>query len=327
MIQAERAEMSGRLAIVVGANGQDGTYLTEHLTSLGYLVIGIKHNEIVAPSGARPFSIFDRTAVMDLVRTEQPDGIYYLAAHHHSSQEKLESLRQLVDVSYDVHCSGLLNFLDSIVATSPKTRLLYAASSLIFGEPTTSPQNEATPYAPICAYGITKTAGMSLCRLYRREKHIFSCSAILFNHESPRRAPRFVTRRIVQAVRSIKAGRSFKLTLGDLDAQVDWSYAGDVVRAMQAMLQLESPQDFVVASGVLHTVRDFADRAFRAAQLDYHDHVVQASGMLQRKVRQYPLLGDSSRLKAATGWTPKVSFEDLVDMMVQAEMTAALSDA
>lgn len=316
-----------RRAIVVGAGGQDGSYLTEHLASLGYAVIGITHGTLAVGVARRPFNILDAQGVVDLIRTERPDEIYYLAAHHHSSQENTESLRQLIDLSYDVHCRALLNFLDAIVAVSPMTRLFYAASSLVFGEPSVSPQNEDTPLAPICAYGITKATGIGLCRLYRRDQGIFCCFGILFNHESPRRAPRFVTRKIVQAVRAVQADRSNKLVLGDLDAQVDWSYAGDVVRAMQAMLQLDAPTDFVIASGTLHSVRNFAELAFQTAQLDYRDHVVQASGTLPRAVRKIPLHGDPNRLRSATGWRPGVSFEELVDMMVRAEMAAVLSHA
>ena len=321
MIDGGRTDNGARRAIVVGAGGQDGSYLTDHLTSLGYTVIAIKRDHLVAGSARRPFTILDPAAVMDLIKAERPDEVYYLAAHHQSSQESVGPLRQLIDTSYDVHCRGLLNALDAIVAASPHTRLFYAASSLVFGQPSTSPQNEDTPMVPICIYGVTKVAGMGICRAYRREKGVFCCSGILYNHESPRRGTRFVTRKIVQAARAIAAHRSAKLQLGDLDAEVDWSYAGDIVRAMHAMLQINSPCDFVIASGILHSVRDFADRAFSAAELDYRNHIVQASDMLQRVPRKTPLKGDSTRLRDATGWRPLVSFQELVDMMVRAEMT------
>lgn len=321
MTAMSRPDGSARRAIIVGAGGQDGTYLREHLAALGYTVIGINRDHVVSGSERRAFSIVDSAAVAGLLAAEKPHEIYYLAAHHHSSQESTETLRRLVDMSYDAHCRGLLNVLDAIVTVSPSTRLFYAASSLVFGEPATSPQTEDTPIAPICAYGVTKAAGMDYCSLYRREKGVFCCSGILYNHESPRRATRFVTRKIVQAVRAIKADRGAKLMVGDLDVQVDWSFAGDVVRAMHAMLQTDSPRDFVIASGTLHTVREFVDRAFSAVQLDYREHVVLASGLLQRNSRKIPLRGDAGRLRATTGWSPRVSFEGLVDMMVQAEMT------
>jgi GDPmannose 4,6-dehydratase len=321
------AHGKARRALVVGARGQDGSYLCEHLASLGYVIFAAGRGEVVGSQKPQAFDILDSRAVADLLGREGFDEVYYLAAHHHSSQDTPESLERLIGSSFDVHCRGLLNVLDAISKASQQTRLFYAASSLVFGEPAAAPQNEETPLAPVCAYGITKTAGIGLCRLYRREKNVHACAGILYNHESPRRAARFVTRKIVKAACEIQRNRELTLPLGDLEAQVDWSFAGDVVRAMHAVLQLDEPDDFVVASGTLHSVRDFADRAFGLLGLDYRNHVVQTADLLQRKVRKTPLLGDASRLRSATGWGPKTSFEELVDLMVKSQMTMGGSHA
>jgi GDPmannose 4,6-dehydratase len=322
MTDAPATHGDARRALVVGAHGQDGSYLCEHLNSLGYAVFAGGRDEIVGSRERQTFNILDSGAVTDLLGRKQFDEIYYLAAHHHSSQDDTESLESLIGRSFDVHCRGLLNVLDGISKASKQTRLFYAASSLVFGEPAHAPQNEDTPLAPICAYGVTKTAGIGLCRLYRREKDVYACAGILYNHESPRRAARFVTRKIVQAACEIQKNPKLTLSLGDLEAQVDWSFAGDVVRAMHAMLQLDEPNDFVVASGTLHSVRDFADRAFGLLGLDYRNHVVQSSNLLQRKVRKTPLLGDASRLRSATSWEPKTTFDGLVELMMKSEMTS-----
>lgn len=320
MRAAGRFDIRSRCAVIVGAEGQDGTYLAEYLAGLGYRTINIGRDHVVSEFGRRPFSISDSGAVAALIEAEQPDEIYFLATHHHSSEQKPGNLRELIDLSYAVHCRALLNVLDAIVAASPRTRLFYAASSLVFGEPSFAPQNEDTPVSPVCAYGTTKATGMEYCDLFRRERGIYCCSGILYNHESPRRAPRFVSRKIAVAVHAIQKDRRRKLTIGDLNAQVDWSYAGDVVRAMHAVLQSGAPCDYVVASGTLHSVRDFVERAFRTVGLDYCEHVVESSGLIQRNRQKIPLQGDPSRLRAATGWAPAVSFDELVEMMVREEI-------
>jgi GDPmannose 4,6-dehydratase len=203
---------------------------------------------------------------------------------------------------------------------SRQTRLFYAVSSPVFGEPAYAPQNEAT--RQFVHTELRRPPALGLCQLYRREKAIHACAGILYNHESPRRATRFVARKIAQAVCEIQKNRRLTLALGDLEAQVDWSFAGDVVRAMQSMPQLDEPTDFVVASGTLHSLRDFADLAFGSLGLDYRDHVVHSSDLLQRDVRITPLLGDASRLRSATGWKPATTFNELVDLMVKSEMAS-----
>jgi len=310
-----------RHAVILGAAGQDGHYLQRHLISAGYRVTPVGRRSMLTCDIQAPFDVLDSRAVIDFIEAERPHEFYYLAAHHHSSHEQQGSLRELFDTSYEIHCRGLMNVLDAIAAVGSGTRLFYAASSLVFGEPTMTPQNEDTAMAPICAYGITKALGIELCRLYRKERGVFCSTGILYNHESPVRGVRFVTRKIARAAAGICRGEQSALTLGDLDARVDWSFAGDVVRAMHAILQVDTPRDFVVASGTLHTVREFAARAFAGAGLDYRKYVAESPALIQRARRRVPLHGDPSRLAAATGWKAQTSFEELVDMMVQAELS------
>lgn len=309
-----------RCAIVVGAGGQDGYYLCRELTTRGDRVIRVGRNGVYGDMPNRALDILDAEAVVDLVRDAQPDEIYYLAAYDHSSQEGTGSLGTLLDESHNVHCVGLKNFLNAMSIARPGTRLFYAASSLVFGDPPEVPQTEDTPMAPFCAYGVTKLNGIGLCRAYRVNEGLFVCAGILYNHESFLRHRNFVTRKIVCAVAEILRGSGSRLELGALDAQVDWSAAEDVVLAMMAILSLDEPQDFIVASGSLHTVRDFVARAFLVVGLDYRDHVLEAPGILHRPLRKRPLCGDSTRLRTSTGWQPKLSFDDLVESMVRSEL-------
>lgn len=309
-----------RCSIVVGAGGQDGHYLCRELKARGDRVVRVEREGVSGDAEKRQMNILDAGAVRNLVGEATPDEIYYLAAHHHSSQQDPGSLRALLEQSYAVNCIGLLNFLDAMRAVRRDARLFYAASSLVFGDPERAPQNEETPMAPICAYGITKLQGMGLCRVFRANEGLFACAGILYNHESPRRDRSFVTRKIACAVADIHRGREDSLELGALDTEVDWSAAEDVVLAMMAMLSLDEPHDLIVASGVLHSIRDFAARAFAVAGLDYRRHVVETPGLLHRSSRRRPLCGDSRRLRTATGWRPKLSFDALVERMVRSEL-------
>jgi GDPmannose 4,6-dehydratase len=197
----------------------------------------------------------------------------------------------------------------------PQTRLFYAASSHIFGTPESDRQNEETPLRPNSAYGISKAAGLQCCQLYRRQKGIFASTGILFNHESPLRKPSFLSQKIVHGALRAERDPAYKLVLGDLEARVDWGYAPDYVDAMYRILQLPEASDFVVASGELHTVREFAQAAFGAVGLDWRRHV-ETDARLLNKI-SHPLRGDSGKLRSATGWTPTVSFVELVTGLVQ----------
>lgn len=313
-------------AVIIGAGGQDGHYLTKHLASLGYRIVGVERDQLKIGSTSKPFSIFDTAAMANLISAERPHEVYYLAAHHHSSEEDAEAFSRLFDQSYKVHCAGLINVLDAIAKFNPTTRLFNAASCLIFGQPKSAPQNEETPFAPTCAYGLTKAMGAGICRLYRQDRGIFCASGILYNHESPRRSKKFVTRKITRAAVEISCGMQSKLELANLDVRVDWSSVDDVVRAMHAMLQIESPQDFIIASSQLHAVRDFVDHAFSMLDMDYRQYVIEMPSLLRREARHVPLVGDTAQIKIVTGWKPLVSFHDLVSTMIAAELSTAEAD-
>jgi GDPmannose 4,6-dehydratase len=304
-------------AIVVGHNGQDGALLADQLRARGYDVTGIGR------SG--PISILDREQVAGLVRSLRPAHVYYLAAHHGSSEGARGDVFATLESAFRVHVMGLMQFLDAIARGSPATRLFYAASAHVFGDPATVPQNEATPFAPICTYGITKAAGAGLCRMYRRDHGVFCSVGILFNHESPRRAPSFASRKITRAVAAIKDGTSDSLVLGNLSAQVDWGDAEDYVDAMQRILNHSVADDFVVSSGDLHTLREFVEIAFATAGLDSSKYVREDPTLLRNATPRRQLFGDSAKLTAATGWRPRTPFVQLVHKMVKADLAASHS--
>jgi GDPmannose 4,6-dehydratase len=301
--------MTNRVAIIVGSSGQDGQLLDSHLRALGYSVIGLTRHNI---------DILCANNINKFVSESQPDEVYYLAAYHHSSEDKSVENADLFHNSFDIHVRGLVNFLDAIAKYSAKSRLFYASSSLIFGIPQDEIQTEDSKLNPSNPYAISKVAGMMACRFYREHKSIFAASGILYNHESSLRSPRFVTRKIVQAAVNIYRSGHGSLRLGNLDSKVDWGYAPDYVDAMYRILQIAVPQDFVIATGVGHTVREFASLAFARLGLDYRDYVISTPEIL---MRNGPLrLGNSSLLRDKTGWAPKTSFEDMMAIMVDSEL-------
>jgi GDPmannose 4,6-dehydratase len=313
-----------RRAVVVGAGGQDGTLLSAHLRALGYEVVGVNRVGVLRPGrDTQALDLLDAAQAEAFLSSCLPDEIYFLAAHHHSSEEDAGGVFQLLRQSYETHCQRFLNVLEASVRHVPRAHIFYAASALVFGHPDTHPQDEKTPMRPVCPYGVTKLYGMGLCEIYRRDFGLFCTAGILFNHESPLRQPRFVTRKISRAVAAIKRGEQRELSLGSLDAEVDWSAAEDFVEAMRLSLAIDVPQDFVFASGKLHSLREFCELAFAAAGLDYRDHVKTDAALLVRGARRIPLHGNPQRLMAATGWRPKVSFEALVSGMVRAELEQA----
>jgi GDPmannose 4,6-dehydratase len=211
-----------------------------------------------------------------------------------------------------------LNFLEAARVKSPKSRLFFASSSRVFGAPPSSPQDETTPLNPECVYGITKAAGQRCVRYYRQAHGLFAAAGILYNHESPLRAPAFVTTKIVRGAVAIRRGQQSKLVLGDLDAEADWGYAPDYVDAMRQILRLPAADDFVIASGASHTVRNFVEAAFGLVGLDWNAYVEVAPGLISGQ-RRSSLVGNTAKLTAATGWKPSVSFTELVRILVQAE--------
>jgi GDPmannose 4,6-dehydratase len=307
-----------RSALVIGAGGQDGRLLARLLQDREYTVRGWIRREIAAPLPCECtlVDILNASAVEATLRRSPPEEIYYLAAFHHATEDAIElSAAELLRCSFDVHVLGLLNVLQAMEECSPRTRLFYAASSHVFGTSKSEWQNEQTQLTPNSAYGISKAAGLQCCQLYRRRKGMFAATGILFNHESPWRKPSFLSQKIVQGALRARHDPTHKLVLGDLEARVDWGYASDYVEAMFRILQLPEASDFVVASGEMHTVREFAEIAFGALGLDWRQHVKTDARLLQKT--SHPLCGDSGKLRAATGWSPSVTFEEMVVRLVE----------
>jgi GDPmannose 4,6-dehydratase len=247
------------------------------------------------------------------------DEIYYLAAFHHSSQERPASEEETLEKSHDIHVTGLRNVLNAMKEHQPDARLFYAASSYIFGNPPTPIQDETTPLNATSAYGVTKAAGVQLCRQYRAEG-LFASVGILYNHESGQRPETFVAQKILNTGRRIAAGSAEKLVLGDLSAKVDWGYAPDCVDAMIRILRLPQPDDFIIATGESHSVREFVELAFAALGLDWKSHVVENPSLLGSP--KPPLVGNPNKLKRMTGWRPSVSFEQMVRLLLEARGNA-----
>ncbi len=309
-------------ALVIGSNGQDGSLLCTLLHKKGATVFGIDRaigEQIQTFVRFSALDICDLPRVNELLAEASPDEVYYLAAYHHSAEQP-KPPGEVVALSLQVNTQGLNNVLAAIAdSPTPRARVFYAASSRVFGDPADDVQDENTPMAPVCAYGISKAAGVHLCRYYRREHGVFVSTGILYNHESPLRPEYFVTRKIVRAAVRIRSGLERELVLGNLDARVDWGWAPDYVEAMHAILQLGCPDDFVLATGVLHSVREFVEIAFSAVGLNWREHVVERGGVLEGRRAVKPLCGSAARLQAATGWRPRVSFEEMVRIMVAAE--------
>jgi GDPmannose 4,6-dehydratase len=307
-----------KTAVIVGSDGQDGTYLFELLDKKRYKVIGLGRGSIRSnlTKQIKPVDILKPKDVSGFVRKFQPDEIYYLAAIHHSSQDRPEDDEVLFKRSFAVHVHGLIHFLDAVHQYAGRARLFYAASSHIFGEPSAKIQNEMTPLVPVSIYGITKTAGLEVCQYYRRELGLFASVGILYNHESPLRDAKFVSQKIVQAAIAIKEGRQTQLTLGDLNAVIDWGFAGDYVEAMRRILAHGKPDDFIVASGETHTVREFVQGVFGMLGLNWKDFVREDKTLVSKV--KYRLQGEYAKLKKATGWAPKTDFKKLIALMVKA---------
>ncbi len=311
-------------ALITGITGQDGSYLAELLLEKGYQVYGlvrrtssnsferIKHicEQITLESG----DLLDEASIMNLVKRIQPQEVYNLAA------------QSFVPASFDqpvftgeVTGLGVTRILDAIRIVDPAIRFYQASSSEMFGKVVEVPQTEKTPFHPRSPYGVAKIYGHWITVNYRESYDIFACSGICFNHESPRRGVEFVTRKITHAAARIKLGLAKKLRLGNLEARRDWGFAGDYVEAMWLMLQQDQPDDYVIATGHTHSVREFAKLAFDAVGLNYEDYVVTDPKFL-RPAEVDSLVGDSSKAAKKLKWRPKVSFEELAAMMVEADL-------
>lgn len=307
-------------ALVVGSTGQDGSYLVENLQARGYSLAGISR---LLGSESFPnqlaVDIQDKSQVLSLLSSFVPDEIYYLAAFHHSAEDVPLGAHELIQRSFEINTFAVNNFLHAIATEVPRARLFYAASSHVFGDPSGNMQDEKSPLNPIDAYGISKTAGLHLCRHYRKFHKVYCSVGILYNHESPRRSKAYVSQKVVRAAVRISRKLQDKLVVGDLDATIDWGYAPDYVDAMWRILQLDEPQDFVVASGSLHSVRDLIQIAFEALGLDWGSYV-EVDSSLTRKKRTGVLQGNTALLESRTGWRPQTSFRDMILEMVKAEL-------
>ncbi len=309
-------------AMIVGSAGQDGFYLGRSLQADGIEIVGITRSGVLLPweTAIRPFSMLDPESVSSLVKEVNPQQIYYLPAYHQSSESTLENTNVSLKHSIDIHIMGLTNFLDAMRRWNPNARLFYAASSHVFGDPVVVPQNEETPFRPINVYGITKVAGIELCRLYRKQHGLHCSNGILYNHESPRRSPDFVGRKVIKSAVAIKRGKLEKLKLGDLSARVDWGAAEDTVEAMRAILNLDTADDFIVASGETHSVGEFVEFVFNTLKLDAKKYVEVDPKVINKPSRKRTLVGSSTKLKKASGWAPKKSFEQIILDMIAAEL-------
>jgi GDPmannose 4,6-dehydratase len=316
--------MARKRALITGITGQDGSYLAEFLLEQGYEVVGmIRRSSTVNFERIRhiqdrvtltPGDLLDEVSLIHMLREHRPTEVYNLAA-----QSFVQTSFSQPVFTGEVTALGVTRLLDAIRIVDPDIRFYQASSSEMFGKVVETPQRETTPFYPRSPYGVAKVYGHWITVNYRESYGMHASSGILFNHESPRRGLEFVTRKISHGVARIALGLDRELRLGNLDAQRDWGYAGDYVRAMWLMLQQDQPGDYVVATGQTHSVRRFCELAFAYAGLDYRNYVVVDERFF-RPAEVDLLVGDPSRAREKLGWKPEVSFEQLVEMMVEADL-------
>jgi GDPmannose 4,6-dehydratase len=311
-------------ALITGISGQDGSYLAEHLLEQGYRVFGLMRR-LSAPNAWRIAHIEDRLTILqaDLldqlslikaVERAEPDEFYNLAA-----MSFVPSSWDQPMLTGEFNSQGVTRCLEAVRRVNPRIRFYQASSSEMFGKVREVPQNELTPFYPRSPYGVSKVFGHHITVNYRESYGLFAVSGILFNHESPRRGLEFVTRKVTDGVARIKRGLADTLPLGNLDAERDWGFAGDYVRAMWLMLQQDQPDDYVVAMGVSHSVRELVEIAFGHAGLDWERHV-RTDASLLRPAEVDQLIGDAGKARRQLGWAPTVDFRGLVTMMVDADL-------
>jgi GDPmannose 4,6-dehydratase len=313
-----------KTALITGITGQDGSYLAEFLLEKGYRVVGMVRRsssekfERIAHLGDRiemcQADLLDQYSIIKLVDEIRPDEIYNLAAMSFVPTSWTQPV-----LTAEFTAIGVTRMLEAVRAVDSKIRFYQASSSEMFGKVKEIPQTESTPFHPRSPYGVAKIYGHWITVNYRESYDIFAVSGILFNHESPRRGLEFVTRKVSNAVARIKQGLADKLPMGNLDAKRDWGFAGDYVVAMWLMLQQDTPDDYVVATGETHSVRELVEIAFSHVGLDYRNHVVMDERFM-RPAEVDLLIGNSGKAKKVLGWQPKVNFEELVRMMVDADM-------
>jgi GDPmannose 4,6-dehydratase len=311
-------------AIITGITGQDGSYLAELLLSKGYHVVGMmRRSSVVTFERVQHIQdqidliqgdLHDQSSLMDLIEQYKPDEVYNLAA-----QSFVPTSWNQPVLTGEVTALGVTRMLEAVRLLSPQTRYYQASSSEMFGKVNEVPQTENTPFYPRSPYGVAKLYGHWITVNYRESYELFAVSGILFNHESPRRGTEFVTRKISYGAARIKLGLAKELRLGNLEARRDWGFAGDYVEAMWLLMQNGKPEDFVVGTGVTHSVREFCEKAFGYLGLDYQDYVVQDTHFF-RPAEVDLLVADATRVRKKLGWTPKVDFDRLVEMMVDADL-------
>ncbi|HEY5358729.1 MAG TPA: GDP-mannose 4,6-dehydratase [Streptosporangiaceae bacterium] len=326
-----------RRALITGITGQDGSYLAEHLVAQGYEVWGLVRGqanprvrqlrEILGDLRLVRGDLLDQGSLISAVERAAPDEVYNLAAISYVPMSW-----QQAELTGEVTGLGVLRVLEAIRVCSgisasrnpgrSQIRFYQASSSEMFGQVRESPQTEATPFHPRSPYGVGKAYGHFLTQNYRESYGMFAVSGILFNHESPRRGVEFVTRKVSLGAAKIKLGFERQLRLGNLGASRDWGFAGDYVRAMHLMLVQDEPADYVIGTGVTHSVEELVDRAFRAVGLDWHEHVVTDAAFI-RPAEVDRLCADPSRARDELGWEPKIGFEELVAMMVESDLKLA----
>ena len=312
-------------AIITGISGQDGSYLAELLLEKGYEVTGIIRR-LSAPNhwriehlldriALRPADLLDQLSLIRVIDEVRPHEVYNLAA------------MSFVPASWDqpmltgeYNAQGVTRMLEALRQVDTSIRFYQASSSEMFGKVRETPQSEGTPFYPRSPYGVSKVFAHYITVNYRESYNLFAVSGLLFNHESPRRGLEFVTRKVTDGVARVKLGLADKLYLGNLDAHRDWGYAGDYVRAMWLMLQQDTPEDFVVSTGVSHSVQELVVAAFSHVGLDWRQHV-ETDASLLRPAEVEHLVGDSTKARTVLGWVPEVDFDNLVRMMVDADLT------
>jgi GDPmannose 4,6-dehydratase len=313
-----------RRALITGVTGQDGSYLAEFLLDKDYEVFGMVRRsstvtfERVAHIQDRitlvPGEILDEVSIINVLRECEPDELYNLAA-----QSFVQTSFSQPVFTGEATALGVTRVLDAIRFVNPKIRFYQASSSEMFGQVHESPQNELTPFHPRSPYGVAKVYGHWITVNYRESYGLHASSGILFNHESPRRGLEFVTRKITNAAARIAVGLQREVRLGNLDAQRDWGFAADYVRAMWLMLQQDTPDDFVIATGETHSVRELCEVAFSRVGLHWEDHVVVDEKFL-RPAEVDVLVGDATKAHTTLDWKPEIGFPDLIEMMVDADL-------
>ena len=316
--------MAAKRAIITGITGQDGSYLAELLLEKGYDVTGVvrrssgpnlwRIDHLLDRISLRPADLLDQLSLMRIVQDVRPHEFYNLAAMSFVPASWDQPL-----LTGEFNAQGVTRVLEAIRQVDGAVKIYQASSSEMFGRVREVPQTELTPFYPRSPYGVSKAFAHYITVNYRESYGLFACSGILFNHESPRRGVEFVTRKVTDGVARIKLGLADHLALGNLDARRDWGFAGDYVRAMWLMLQQDEAEDYVIATGVSHSVRDLVEVAFGHAHLEWQKYV-RIDHDLLRPAEVDHLVGDASKARRAFGWEPTISFERLIGMMVDADV-------